>query len=187
MTKTQIGQIFFSMYLHTHLYEYDALKYDYNVPKFKEKDFERFMTQNKFNLDKFLAYNKKNIVLYAILNNLYKPSLEIDTTLNLKDFYRDIVEYKNYMNIDVSYLLENIESIEDIYIAYRDKKIKFYTFYYVIKYLKFDKQKHIMNDLFKLKLKHSKKIHMILDFKDNIKSVDNFENLQKKIDFLILD
>ncbi len=187
MTKKEIGQIFYSMYIHTYLYEYDVLKYDYNVPKFKEKDFERFMIQNKFNLDKFLVYNKKNIILYAILNNLYKPSLEIDTTLNLKDFFRDIIEYKNYMSIDVTYLLENVESIEDIYLAYKNKKIKFYTFYYVIKYLKFDKPKYIVNDLFKMKLKHSKKIHMILDFKDTIKHVKNFEDLQKKIDFLILN
>ena len=178
--------IFFNVYMHCEG-NHDVTKYEYTrILSHHKSKFNTFSIQNKYNVLPYIKYSNKNIVFIAILNNLKSRSFEIQENLNIKKFIKDLKMFKNNMCLDVEKVYNELEEIDNIYNLFNQDEIKFYSFFNLIKYLKFDKHKHIAcNDMFVKRLKHQKRIAMLLDFKDNIVQCKYFPELQKKIDLII--
>lgn len=179
-------RIFFNVYQHVSEKDYNAKDGEYTrVLKHQQKKFDRFCSNNRFNVLPYVRYSKRNIILLAILNNLKVKSFDIQDNLNLRLFFKDIEHYKNNMSLDLKLVYEEIESLEDIYVLFREDKIHFYTFIGLIKYLKYDKKEFFTSNDFILKnIKHQLEISKLLDFKDYIKYIPIFEDIQKKLDLL---
>lgn len=180
--------IFFNVYQHFNEKDYDAKEGDYTrILKHHKQKFDKFCSQNRYRVQRYTKYSKRNIILIAILNNLKSKSFEIQEDLNMKTFYDSIIQYKNNMNREVENVYNSLQSIDDLYKMFIEDNIHFYTFFGLIKYLKFDKRKHLgKNDMFLKRIGHQKKLGTLLDFKDSIKGTSYFDDLQKKIE-LILD
>lgn len=181
-------KIFFNVYQHVSEKDYNAKDGDYErILKHHKTKFDKFCSQNRYRVQKYTMYSKRNIVLIATLNNLKSRSFEIQEDLNLKRFYDSIMNFKNNMNREVEYVYNNLQSINDLYDMFMNDKIHFYTFFGLIKYLNFDKRKYLGdNDMFLKRIGHQKRIATLLDFRDYIKGTTHFDDLQKKIE-LILD
>ena len=179
-------KIFFNIYTHLSDKEYNAKQGSFTriLPHHKIQ-FNKFCSENRYNVLPYTKYSKQNIVLLAISNNLLRKSFDIKNDLNLKVFARELKLYNDNMNKDIEYIYNNIEAIEDLYSMYVNNDIKWYSFYYTVKYIKFNKRKYIINDIFKKRLKHIQRVTSLLDFKDAITNTTYFEDLQKKVDMLL--
>lgn len=187
MKELDALKIFFNVYQHVSDKEYNAKDGDYErILKHHKQKFDKFCSQNKYNVQKYLKYSKRNITLIAILNNLKSKSFEIQEDLNLKKFYDSLIHYQNNMNREVEYVYNNLHSIDDLYKMFIEDDIHFYTFFGLIKYLKFDKKKYLgANDMFLKKVAHQKRIGTLLNFNDDITKTFYFDDLQKKISLTI--
>ena len=175
------------MYLYLKM-DIDPVKYNWNIAHNFKKQFDTFSNNNRFVFNSFIKMNKKEIILLSIMNNLDSSKLMIDSKLSRKSLNSFVGDFtlldQDFKNDCVLISLE-CSDMHDIFKLYVTKKLKWYSFFFIFKYLEFDKADFLKsNTLAREKLKHTNKIlkkfiHFNEDvFKAHIDIIQKKFNLQ---------
>lgn len=113
-----------------------------------EKKIESF--KSRFPYHKYESFTKENfIVLNLYINFKQSPSSVEDVLRHLQDtnfneevlgFKKKITQYRELLSAHIEYLMSTYgkPSIQEIFDAYRKKKIEFYTLWFYLYYLGYD-------------------------------------------------
>lgn len=180
MTLSEVTEMFYSIILYKKE-GYDCFKYKFKLPQSYYKSLTRFYDKNKFNLQEISVYEKSATVL-RILINVFIHSKNI--CINIPDYEYDafknsLFEYQNEFSLFLAN--ERVHSPMEVYRLFLKKKIPFYVFYYVIRFVRFETP-FTESELIKNKFKE---VHLLMRFfkhfnEDIIKEM--LKDLQKEVE-----
>lgn len=180
MTLTEVTDMYYSIILYKKE-GYDCFKYKFKSPHGYSKALVRFYEKNKFVLQEIAVYEKSSVVL-RILINVFIHSKNV--ALHIPDyeyelFKNSLFEYKNEFSLFL--MNHKVKSPIEVFHLFLKKKIPFYVFYYVIRFVRFETP-FTDSELLKNKFKE---IHLLMRFfkhfnEDEIKEM--LKDLQKEIE-----
>lgn len=186
MTLEETTKIYYSIYLYKYQ-DYPCLKYKYNLPKTFNSAVVSFFNKNKFNLQELSTYPKQVIILKSIISIFLYNKGRVVPIISQKEFDSfvfDIQYYENEFDIFIRKFTEQkefkITSYKDLYLLFTQRKIKFYIFYYMLKYVRF-KEGFNSQELIKNKFLEVHKMMEFFKYFDEKKIQEKLKEVQKII------
>ncbi len=161
-TEAKIKMIF-SIYLHKTKFEFNAIKYNYNIPQNFTSNLKSFYNKNQYNFESYLNLSENNCKLRAIINFFSNngTTLKKISDSEYNDFVYDLKHYKNNITLFLKDTKLEDFTKERIYRMYLKKEIPFYIYWYSFKYLNLG-----TNIMIKESLKSTYKLLLFFNFFD---------------------
>lgn len=137
MTIEEVCEAYYSIILYKKE-GYDCFKYKFKLPQAYKKNLIRFYEKNKFQIQELAVYERSALILRILIAVFIQNKVATVAHISEKEytlFKESLVEYKN----EVSLFLNNhkVQTAKDVYLLFTKKKIPFYVFFYVLKYVRF--------------------------------------------------
>jgi hypothetical protein len=111
-------------------------KIDSLKKKFPYQKYEQFTKENFIVLNLYIQYHLSPSSVQDVLRHL----LELDFQNDVMPFKNDIVNYRAFLSAQIKHLRDSYgkPTVEDVFDAYRKKKISFYTLWFYLIYSGYD-------------------------------------------------
>lgn len=181
MTLKEVTELYYSIYLYK-TEGYDCFKYNFKLSSNFNSVLVSFFEKNKFQIQELSRNPKQVIILKSILSIfIYNKgrNVYVSTQKEFEIFVDTIQYYTNEFSLFINKFHEyNIESYRELYVLYTQKKIPFYIFYYILKYVRF-KEPFSDKELIKNKFLEVHKMMEFFKHFDEDKIKQQLQEIQK--------